>query len=243
MIGDERPQLFTNRATARIKLGLFYDAIWDCHQCLSLDPHNAKANYRNAQAQYEIGNFQAALDCAQRAYHLWDDPSSLEAISGLIGRCRKARWEEQERFRHRQITDLERDVLGLLQARKETLQMQGPGMSGMNPVDWEMRLAEMDRQTETMLSLFEATRLDSEKKRTPPPDWVICPITFCVMTDPYMTPSGRSFEKLSILKHLQNNSTCPISREPMTVKDIRPNIQLREAIEEYMNENGWAVDY
>jgi STIP1 family protein 1 len=226
-------------------MGLFQEAIWDCDECLSLDPNNAKAKFRMAEAQYAIGDFQTALDNAQSAYQLWtiQDLKTLEAITELIGRCRKARWEQQERVNRRQISDLEREVLDLMQGRKEDLQRLGPEMCGMNPMDWETRLAEMDRQRGEMLSLFEATRMESEKKRPPPPDWALCPITLCVMTDPWMTPSGRSFDKLNLLQHVKNHNTCPISREPMTVKDIRPNIQLREACEEYLKNNGWAADY
>jgi hypothetical protein len=67
-------------------------------------------------------------------------------------------------------------------------------------LDTDLNGHDDNRQKEDMLSLFEATRLESEKKKPPPPDWALCPITLCVMTDPYTTPSGRSFDKLNPFK-------------------------------------------
>lgn len=45
------------------------------------------------------------------------------------------------------------------------------------------------------------------------------------------------------MEHLKRNENDPLTREPMTVADLRPNLALKEACAEYLEENGWAVDY
>jgi len=45
------------------------------------------------------------------------------------------------------------------------------------------------------------------------------------------------------MQHLKTNQNDPLTREPMSAADLRPNIALKEACEEYLHENGWAVDF
>jgi STIP1 family protein 1 len=68
-------------------------------------------------------------------------------------------------------------------------------------------------------------------------------ISFEIMHDPVITPSGNSFDRVSILKHLQHSPVDPISRAPMSIKDLRNNCSLKAACEEFLETNGWAVDW
>ena len=63
------------------------------------------------------------------------------------------------------------------------------------------------------------------------------------MHDPVVTPSGNSFDRVSVLKHLQHSPVDPISRVPMTANDLRPNTALKAACEDFLVKNGWAVDW
>lgn len=45
------------------------------------------------------------------------------------------------------------------------------------------------------------------------------------------------------MEHLRRSHTDPLTRSPLRPEELRPNIALREAIEEFLVENGWAVDY
>lgn len=62
------------------------------------------------------------------------------------------------------------------------------------------------------------------------------------MHDPVITPSGHTFERTSILRHIQRNPVDPITRAPMTIRDLRPNYALKAACDEFLAKNGWAVD-
>jgi len=45
------------------------------------------------------------------------------------------------------------------------------------------------------------------------------------------------------MEHLKRSQTDPLTREPLRVEDLRPNLALKEACEQFLAENGWAVDW
>jgi len=75
------------------------------------------------------------------------------------------------------------------------------------------------------------------------PDYLIDNITFSVMHDPVVTKHGHSYERSTILDHLRRSPTDPLTREPLRMEDLRPNLALRAASEKFLEENGWAVDW
>ena len=57
------------------------------------------------------------------------------------------------------------------------------------------------------------------------------------------TKTGQSYDRSSIMEHLKRSPTDPLTREPLRVEDLRPNLALKAACEEFLEENGWAVDW
>jgi len=57
------------------------------------------------------------------------------------------------------------------------------------------------------------------------------------------TKTGKSYERASIMEHLKRQQTDPLTREPLFPGDLRPNLSLKQACEEFLDENGWAVDW
>lgn len=57
------------------------------------------------------------------------------------------------------------------------------------------------------------------------------------------TKLGHSYERATILEHLRRSPTDPLTRAPLTEADLRPNLALKEACEEFVRENGWAADW
>ena len=71
------------------------------------------------------------------------------------------------------------------------------------------------------------------------PHEFICPLTLEIMINPLMDRSGRSYERAAILEWITKmNSTCPITRRPLSVKDLLPNNKLRKEILQWREENG-----
>lgn len=62
--------------------------------------------------------------------------------------------------------------------------------------------------------------------------------------DPVITRTGHSYERSTLLEHLKNNPTDPLTREPLTAKELRPNVALRQVLEEFWKTAGtWAIDW
>lgn len=71
------------------------------------------------------------------------------------------------------------------------------------------------------------------------PHEFICPLTLEIMNNPLMDRSGRSYERTAILEWITTkNSTCPITRQPLFVKDLLPNNKLRKEIIQWREEQG-----
>ena len=77
---------------------------------------------------------------------------------------------------------------------------------------------------------------------TKAPSAFYCPITCEVMRDPLMCRSGLSFERNAIIEWLHNHSTCPMTRQPMTVGDLVPNRALQERIRTWCNRNDFELN-
>jgi tetratricopeptide (TPR) repeat protein len=61
----------------------------------------------------------------------------------------------------------------------------------------------------------------------------VCPISLDMMEDPVVTPSGHSFEREALEEWIDNGGEDPLTRQPLSRADLRPNIALRDAIEEW----------
>lgn len=262
---DSNPALYTNRAMARLKLEMWDSAISDCMICLKLSgDKNMKAHYYLSQAQLQLGDYESSLQSALSAHKLCAESNdrSLPSVTAQVLLCKQKRWEEREKRRIRQGQELERETIALMEhERDETIKFCE------SEIDQRTVREEWDQKIEQLKSTFERARPESEKKRTVP-DWAIDDISFCIMVDPVMvsvippssiictipltrvtnivcmqTKTGKSYERASIMEHLRRHPTDPLTREPLRVTDLRPNIDLKQACEEFLDQNGWAVDW
>ena len=181
IIADPKnPALYTNRAMARLKLNYWDSVITDCEACLQLTPDNMKARYYLAEAQLALKDYKASLESALHAHKLCaaTNDRSLAAVTALVLRCKKERWDDMEKKRMREAKDLEREVMELLNREK---------VSALAETDDGMEKQEIEEETqakiERMKDIFERARAGDEKKREVP-DWAIDDISFGFMIDP-----------------------------------------------------------
>lgn len=235
------PKLYTNRAMTRCKLQHWADAIADCQTCLTITPENSKAAFYMAEAQLGIHDYDNALETAQRAYNLFlkteDGVKSLGLATKLVQRCKKERWEDKERRRSRERSGLEKELVALLEHERDTA--VASSMDDMEAADIRK---EWDTKIDTLRKTFELAAGEDGKRREVP-EWAIDDITFGIMHDPVITKTGKSYERWSLLEHLKRSKTDPVTRQPLDPSELRPNLDLREACEEFLEENGWAVDW
>ncbi|PHH86968.1 hypothetical protein CDD83_9485 [Cordyceps sp. RAO-2017] len=239
------PALYTNRAMARLKLRLWDSVIADCNTCLALaDPNNMKAHYYLAQAQLAIGDYDAALANALRAHAecVAANDRSLAAITAIVLRCKHDRWLDRDRRRRREAQDLERDLLDLLDRTRDDMLAGAADDDADDDVERDAIRDEYRQKAARLRDVFERAREQSERPRQVP-EWAIDDISFGMLVDPVITKTGKSYERASIMEHLRRHPSDPLTREPLLPSDLRPNLALRQACEEFLEENGWAVDW
>ncbi|KAI1299032.1 U-box domain-containing protein [Xylaria venustula] len=231
--------LYTNRAMARLRLELYETAIADCNTCLELDGPNRKARFILSQCHLAMSNHDEALKNAVEAYRLARDARerTLAPFTAQVLRCKKERWDELEKRRHREGQYLERKLIDLMEGETEAILL-----SCTDEMERAEIIQECNEKIDQLRATFEAARAANEKKREVP-DWAIDDITFNFMVDPVMTKTGKSYERASILEALSRHPTDPITREPLHPTDLRPNLELKRACEEFLEKNGWAADW
>ncbi|KAK4044088.1 hypothetical protein C8A01DRAFT_43024 [Parachaetomium inaequale] len=241
LIADaNNPALYTNRAMARLRLNQWDSAIADCAACLRLAPDSMKAHYSLSQAHLALRAHDDALRHALRAHALCVKAAdkSLGTITAHVLKCKKERWDDLEKRRVRETAELEAEVLELMaRERAQAVREQGDDEGGRREVDEEWG-AKMARLRE----VFERARPEAERRREVP-DWAIDDISFCVMVDPVITKTGKSYERASIVEHLRRQPQDPLTREPLYASELRPNLDLKQACDEFLQQNGWAADW
>ncbi|ORY58189.1 U-box domain-containing protein [Pseudomassariella vexata] len=236
---DTNPALYTNRAMARLKLKLWDSAIADCEACLKLNDESMKAHYYLAQAHSELHDYEEALSHAIKAHSLCviTNDKSLTQVTTLVLNCKKARWEEMEKKRIREDQELEKEVISMMEQEKDDMiaTCDNEGDRKQVAQEWEHKISILKKT-------FDKARSEFERRRVVP-DWAIDDISFGIMVDPVMTKTGKSYERASIMEHLRRHPTDPLTREPLLPNELRPNLGLKQACEEFLEGNGWAVDW
>ncbi|KAM3514902.1 hypothetical protein MY11210_001507 [Beauveria gryllotalpidicola] len=248
----KNPALYTNRAMARLKLSLWDSVITDCQSVLALPAAATgapaavlKAHYYTSQALLALDDPDGALSAALTAHALCaaSNDKSLAAVTAAVLRAKKARWERREKRRVRGEQALEREMLELLRA---DLAATAAAAAAEEEVDEDERAAveeEAREKEERLKTVFERSRKLAGEGLREVPDWAIDDISFGFMVDPVMTKTGKSYERASIMEHLRRQPCDPLTREPLVASDLRPNMALRQACEEFLKDNGWAADW
>ncbi|PSN63775.1 U-box-domain-containing protein [Corynespora cassiicola Philippines] len=250
---SKNPLLFTNRANARLKLEKWEGVIDDCIRSIELLKDNMKAFFYLAQAQLSINHPNEALSSALMAYELCtksaQQTSNAATISALVLKCKKAKWDIRERDRIKRRGDLLADLESALelQYKKDAddieARIEGGELGRIEgQEEKEERKTEFEKKRDDLRTAFAISDPEHMQKREVP-DYLVDGITFEIMHDPVVTRNGRSYERATLIEHLKRSPTDPLTREPLKIEDLRPNIALKEACTEFMEANsGWVYD-
>ena len=175
---------------ARLKLSLWYDVVDDCNECLKLSPDNMKAHYYLAQAYSSLHEYESAVDHSLTAHTLCvqTDDKNLSAATALVLRCKKERWDATEKRRRREATDLETELLAMMQRERDEalrdMMQEHNDQDGDDNAGAEQEIAaEWTEKIAAMQAIFDKARAEDDRKRVIP-DWAIDDITFNIMVDP-----------------------------------------------------------
>eukprot|EP00850_Spirogloea_muscicola_P017115 SM000144S00663 [mRNA] locus=s144:75668:78698:- [translate_table: standard] len=114
-----------------------------------------------------------------------------------------------------------------------------------NEDDWRTRERrrvddEYAEHLNTLENVFEKAGAPDRPGQVP--DHLCCNITMDIYRDPVITPSGISYERSILMEHLkkQGKRFDPVSRAPLDPEQVVPNLALREAVGQYLQDHGWA---
>ena len=92
------------------------------------------------------------------------------------------------------------------------------------------RIISIHHEFDSKLAWFEDILIKSNdpSMKREVPEFFLDKITFNIMLDPLITPSGITYDRLSLQSHLfKIGPWDPISREPLTIEKCIPNLALR----------------
>ncbi len=200
----------------------------DCKRALELEGQNVKALFYLGQAYLLLStenNINRALVTLKSAYELSFQSGSLSfEISQMYLKAKQAHWKLKDSKRRAENDTLYSYIKKMIE-------------------DHEVDQIEKVTRLEQVEGLFQNCTLEREK-RYDPPDSFIGKINFEIMVDPVITPSGVTFDRIEIMEHLSKiGKFDPFTRQALDVNDLIPNLALKETIDEFLEKNGWAVDY
>ncbi|KAL4943316.1 hypothetical protein BDV06DRAFT_221365 [Aspergillus oleicola] len=249
------PTFFTNRALTRTKLAKWAGVEHDARAAIDLygpkNPSSLKSCWYLSQALLGLQRPQEAYEVAIDAYRasLAAKSPQTENLSKTVLRAKQQIWAAKETARLREMNQTLAVVEGLVEAdlKRATDHLQAQlerGEIGETGCLEDQKALREDAEKH-ITNVREAVRVASngEVAERVVPDYLVDGITFEIMHDPVIVPSGTSFDRVGVLKYVEQSGVDPITRTPMTVNDIRPNYALKAACEDFLTKNGWAVDW
>uniref|UniRef100_A0A3P8S8V4 E3 ubiquitin-protein ligase CHIP n=1 Tax=Amphiprion percula TaxID=161767 RepID=A0A3P8S8V4_AMPPE len=226
------PAFYTNRALCYVKLQQHDKALTDCRNALELDSQSVKAHFFMGQCHLEMENYDEAIGNLQRAYNLAKEQrlNFGDDIPSALRMAKKKRWNNMEERRINQESELHAYLTRLILAEKKR---QNTPVQCTSP---------QDKYLSDMEELF--CQVDEKRKKREIPDFLCGKISFELMREPCITPSGVTYDRKDIEEHLQRvGHFDPVTRTPLTQDQLIPNLAMKEVIDAFIVENGWVEDY
>lgn len=269
----EVPSYFSNRALCHLKLQQWSSTIEDCRRALDLDSDSIKANFFLGQALAETGNYDESLKHLERANELAlaNKMNFGDDITYQIRLTKRRRWskiEEDTEVLESELMDyitnlIRTDINSKIKSIDNRLQeIRGGGAttsdqssssnSQVKPgaSDEESKLetqrlefeSKCDIYTDKIRTIFRNLKL--QRKRRDVPDYLCGKISFEIMHDPVITPSGITYDRKDIEEHLRRvGHFDPITRQPLKSSQLISNLAMKEIIDAYIKDNEWALYY
>ncbi|KAL5019046.1 hypothetical protein ScPMuIL_004768 [Solemya velum] len=237
------PTFFTNRALCYLKLKQWELACQDCRKALDMERTLIKGHFFLGQALVELAHYDEALTSLKRAHELAKDQKINfgDDIANALRMAKKRRWNVIEEKRIQEEIQLQTYINNLIKADKER---EIEAVQESENADEEITAIEENHQKiiSQVNGLF--SQLDERRKKRDVPDYLCGRISFELMREPVITPSGITYDKKDITEHLQRvGHFDPVTRTDLTSEQLIPNLAMKEVIDNFLEENPWAEDY
>ncbi|KAJ4728419.1 E3 ubiquitin-protein ligase CHIP [Melia azedarach] len=230
------PIYWTNRARCHLKRNDWTKVEADCRKAIQLDNNSVKGHYMLGLALLQKKEYADGIKELEKALDLGRDANRkgymVEDIWQELARAKYLEWEQESSKRSWELQNLKEACEAALE-EKHVLDI-----SRTEEFSDEATCTHF-RQIEALRQVFQ--RVAEADTPTEVPDYLCCKITLEIFRDPVITPSGVTYERAVILEHLQKvGNFDPITREPLKESQLIPNLAIKEAVQSFLDENGWA---
>ncbi|CAG9584828.1 unnamed protein product [Danaus chrysippus] len=255
---------FTNRALCHLKMKRWEATCQDCRRALDIDNNQVKGHFFLGQALVELDCYDEAIKHLHRANDLARDQKLNfgDDIAAQIRIARKKRWNVQEEKRISQEIELQTYLNRLInedmQRRIESIKIEN-----INEEETNSKIAKVEEECNNYSSelnnLF--SKMDERRRKRDVPDYLCGKISFEILNEPVITPSGITYEKKDIEEHLEviiiivRKVSLSNSIEELLMRLYRlflinyntdqliPNFTMKEVVDAFLQDNEWALDY
>ncbi|XP_068648145.1 LOW QUALITY PROTEIN: E3 ubiquitin-protein ligase CHIP-like [Aristolochia californica] len=230
---------WTNRALCFRKRNEWTRVEEDCRKAIKLDSNSVKGHYMLGLALLQREEYAEGVKKLEKALDLGRGANPkgymVEEIWQELSKAKYLTWEHSSSQRVWKLQTLKEECEKALEEKISSdvsLQTIGEGSDICSIVGFR-------EQKKLLLQVFsKASEADIP---TEVPDHLCCRITFEIFRDPVITPSGFTYERAALLGHLQKVGNFePITREPLDEQKLVSNLAIKEAVQAYLNEHGWA---
>lgn len=259
---------YTNRALCHFKLQQWPMAIEDCRRAIELDPQSVKAHFYMGQATCELNHFDEALVHLKRAHDLTKELNENygDEITRTIRNAKRRRWNFLEEKRIKQEIELQtylnrlmledkekqinqikshskisENIDAIVVKKEDTLLKKSESLDNLNDKQIEQISnieSDYQQKCDDLTRLFNEN--DSRRRKREIPDYLCGKISFEIMNDPVITPSGITYDRYDIEQHLHRVGRFdPVTRQELTIDQLIPNLTMKEVLEHFVSENEW----
>lgn len=240
------PTFFTNRALCHLKLKQWEQAIQDCRQALDMERSLLKAHFFMGQALVELGYYDESIASLKRAHDLAKEQKMNfgDDIASALRSAKKKRWNVLEEKRIQQEIALQTYLNKLI--KEEMVRQQDLARQIYKDEDCTEEIEDIEQKHTLHLAEVNAlfSSLDERRKKREVPDYLCGRISFELMREPVITPSGITYDKKDVVEHLHRvGHFDPVTRTTLTEDNLIPNLAMKEVIDAFLEENPWGEDY
>jgi len=242
------PTYYTNRALCYMRCNKWAQAVQDSKAALERDSSLVKGHFYLGTSLLELDKLDESIKHLQTAFELAKkDPSSYydDTISSKLRIARKKKFAVQEEKRIQEEIDLQTYLNRLiLEDKDKRINKLREENENYDEVSGDIAKVEehCDKSVAELNSLF--AKVDERREKRDIPDYLCGKISFEILKDPVITPSGITYDRKDIVEHLERvGHFDPVTRTKLTQDQLVANYAMKEVVDDFVSKNEWSLYY
>ena len=253
---DEMSKLYSNKAMVYYCMGQQQTNIKDEYskECLQsalksieYDENNIKGHYYAGKAYFNLQKYTESIKSYKNAdlvakkfsYNVGDE------LCSLLRQAQREKFREDERNRIEKFQNVEKLIEKIRPFLTEINKSSSSESESTADESHQGTDTVTDNRQQSDLKILEdfLNHAKQQCRRDPPPDALYGKISFELLQDPVITPSGVTYDRVNILEHLAKvGHFDPLTRQPLKSDNLVTNYALKEMIDDFISKNPWVED-